>query len=277
MKFFVEAVPSTRQTSGVHLLIATTALVFAMASPASADFVKFYNGATGYSGPFNQSGTVYASTQNLATSCPGGGGSCPNDVLAASETFNASVQITATANGTNNVWDDLTPNFAGLGVGLLSQGSDADQIAGTDVLHIHFATSVTLTGIATLFDPAHTPFGNGFSPIQSTLAGRDFLMCATLGCPPTNIPANLVTFGAANFNNLNVTGQDFYFSAVGGSYEVDYYISALTYTTPTTGQQCSGTCPVPGPALGAGLPGLILAGGGLLGWWRRKDKAEAAA
>jgi hypothetical protein len=58
-------------------------------------------------------------------------------------------------------------------------------------------------------------------------------------------------------------------NVVGGSWD---YIGTFQSGSITL----TGASPVPGPIAGAGIPGIIFAGGGLLGWWRRKRKAEAA-
>jgi len=228
----------------------------ALWSPARADSVAvFYSGGGGYSlsNPFSGPGTVYAATSASPINCPTQAGCPGGDVVLPTLNFTStSVAITATsAGGAPNVWGDFTPNFGGLG---LDTGNGDDQIEGTGILRLHFASAVTLTGIATLFDPAHADFGTG-NPLTGS-----FLFCAgNSACTPTT----QVSFSEANSANGTLgtasTGTDFAFAELNGTGgNVEFYVSALTYN------------PVPGPIVGAGLPGLIAACGGLVALARRR-------
>src|SRR5262245_44239512 len=238
--------------------------------PAGATTIKFYNGQTGDGGAAYNSqsgiptgaGSVFNATIGASVNCPNAAATCGSDATIGLNSFTSlGIQITATGTGTVSVEQDLAPRFGGMGIES-GQAGDDDQIGGNEVLRIHFNSLVTLTGAGTLFDNGHTPFGPGsLFQTSASVAGSNTFMLSV----GDNIftAADVRTFTCANtVGCLNLTGQDFYFT-VNGSQQPEFYVSALTYNA------------VPGPIAGAGLPGLVMACGGLFAWARRRRQAAA--
>jgi hypothetical protein len=236
-------------------------LLMTWGSSANATtFIKFYTDAGNTHGygnagdDFSGAGTLYSDMTTpgsgataTPTACPSSGSctSAGGDNIQTTLTFTGFV---ASANTGMKVWDDLTPNFGGLGVGTGSSGTDTiDQINGTNILTLTFTSPITLTGVATLFDGAHTPFGNG-DPLSNTTG---FFL----------LNGNAVSFSNANNNLLNLTGTVFTFEEDGSS-DPQFYVSGLAYTSVT---------PLP-----AALP-LFAGGLGLLGMFARRRKQKASA
>jgi hypothetical protein len=171
-------------------------------------------------------------------------------------------------------------NFAGAAGQFSGFDLDAIVLSSTLISDASQVGSLVRAGTFSFATALLTP-GAQMAPVNSALFG-------TAGGQLNNAVATLDSFDGNS--TTDIPGAFGFLSlGVGGELTIDL-TSALLAGGPlylyigevgSNGEVAAGTIggspvsAVPGPVVGAGLPGLMLAGGGLFGWWRRQRKAAA--